>query len=270
MDAAELGDQQSRIEELRMSKKRASGVNPPSEGTQPEPSKRAIIAGPELVMTLQTAQGTSLNLSYWDLWFALVAVQTHGGDLDRLADHIKEERGFYYDRRSVERKRCHIRDLKRRLEEAPITLAEIVKAAGDLAKTEKQRALKKVMATIDRDRELSEPMRDTPRKRRFSHALRGYWDQFPDSPETYAKKIGAHFRSKSFYHKDSSFRIARKLDQYVEEAKKLLGAGKAAQAQALLRGLMTVIVELMAKADDSFGSIGMSFKEGFTATSKSL
>ena len=26
---------------------------------------------------------------------------------------------------------------------------------------------------------------------------------------------------------------------------------------------MTVIVELMAKADDSFGSIGMSFDEGF-------
>jgi len=49
----------------------------------------------------------------------------------------------------------------------------------------------------------------------------------------------------------------------VEEAKKLLGAGKAAQAQALLRGWMTVIIELMAKADDSFGSIGMSFDEGF-------
>ena len=28
---------------------------------------------------------------------------------------------------------------------------------------------------------------------------------------------------------------------------------------------MTVIIELMEKADDSFGSIGMSFDDGFTA-----
>ena len=46
---------------------------------------------------------------------------------------------------------------------------------------------------------------------------------------------------------------------------KLLEAGKAAEAQALLRGWMTVIIELMENADDSFGSIGMSFDDGFTA-----
>ena len=38
-----------------------------------------------------------------------------------------------------------------------------------------------------------------------------------------------------------------------------------AQAQALLRSLMTVIIELIEKADDSFGVIGTSFDEGFTA-----
>jgi hypothetical protein len=265
MDAAQLGDQQSRIEELQMSKKRGSEVSRPGEEAEREPSKRAIIGGPELIMTLPTAQGTSLHLSYWDLWFALVAVQMHGGDLDRLADHIKEERGFSYDRRSVERKRWHLRDLKRRLDEASVTPAEIVKAAGDLAKTEKRRALKKVMDPIDRERELSEPMRDTPRMRRFAHALRGYWDRVPVSPKSYADRIGAHFRSKSFYSKNASFGIARTLDRYVEEAKKLLEAGKAAEAQALLRGWMTVIIELMAKADDSFGSIGMSFNDGFTS-----
>jgi len=41
-----------------------------------------------------------------------------------------------------------------------------------------------------------------------------------------------------------------------------------AQALAILRGLMTVVVELMEKVDDSFGSMGMSFKEGFTAYHK--
>jgi hypothetical protein len=50
----------------------------------------------------------------------------------------------------------------------------------------------------------------------------------------------------------------------VEKAKKLLEGGEASRAQALLRGWMTAIIELMGKADDSFGSIGMSFEEGFT------
>ena len=98
--------------------------------------------------------------------------------------------------------------------------------------------------TIYRERDLSEPMLDTPRKRRSIHALRGYWDKFPNSPESYAKKIGGHFRHRRFYSKNESFRVSRTLDGYVEEAKKLVAAGKAAQAQALLRGLMTVIIEL--------------------------
>ena len=72
-------------------------------------------------MTLPTARGTSLDLSYWDLWFALVAVLMHDGDLDRLAKRIKDEKSMIrYDRNSIERKRCHIRDLKRRLEEASV------------------------------------------------------------------------------------------------------------------------------------------------------
>jgi hypothetical protein len=216
-------------------------------------------------VTLLSDRGVSLDLSYWDLWFSIVAVIMDNGNLDRLAKRIKEEKVSLYDRKSIELKRCHIRDLKRRLAEASAIPADIVLAAADLAKTEKQRALKKVMEPIRKELDLSEPMLNTPRKRRFAHALRGCWRRFPVSPEPYAEKVGAHFRSKGVYHKDRSFSIARTLDRYVEKAKKLLEADKAAHAQALLRGWMTVIIELIQKADDSFGSIGMSFDEGFTA-----
>jgi hypothetical protein len=246
-------------------KAKRSEQNPPSQEPAPEGPKKPTVLGTDDAVILSTAQGTSLHLSYWDLWFSIVAVVMDDGDLDRLAKRIKEEKGFSYDRRSIERKRCHIRDLKRRLDEAPIIPADIVLAAPELAKTEKRRALKKVSESIHREREFSEPMRHTPRERRYPLALRGYWDKFPVSPKSYAKRIGAHFRSKTFYSKNASFGIARTLDGYVEEAKKLLEAGKAAQAQALLRGWMTVIVELMAKVDDSFGRIGMSFDDGFTA-----
>jgi hypothetical protein len=249
---------------LQMVKKaKRSEENPPSQEPVPQAPKRPTILGTDDAVILPAAQGRSLQLSYWDLWFALVAVLMHNGDLDRLADWIKEEKGFSYDRRSIERKRCHIRDLKRRLDEASIIPADIVLAAPELAKTEKRRALKKVSESIRREREFSEPMRNTSRKRRFDDALRGYWNRFPVSPEPYAENVGAHFRSKGFYSESMSFRISGTLDRYVDKAKKLLEAGKVAQAQALLRGWMTVIVELMAKADDSFGSIGMSFDEGF-------
>ncbi len=202
-----------------------SEENLSSQEPAPQAPKKPTILGIDHSLTFATAQGTSLHLSYWDLWFALVAVMMQDGDLDRLANRIKEEKGVFYDRRSIERKRCHIRDLKRRLDEASIIPADIVLAAVDLAKTEKRRAIKKVSESIHREREFSEPMKNTPRKRRFPHALRGYWDKFPVSPKAYAKRIGAHFRSKTFYSKNASFGISRTLDGYVEEAKKLLEAG---------------------------------------------
>jgi hypothetical protein len=252
-------------EDFQMAKKKGLQKGPSSQERVPQPQKRPTISGNDHTLTICTTRGTSLDLSYWDLWFSSVAVQMHDGDLDRLANHIKQERGFHYDRRSVEQKRCHIRDLKRRLDEANMIPADIILAAPDLAKTEKGRAITRVVEPIHREREFSEPMKNTPRERRYPLALRGYWEKFPLSPESSAKKVGAHFRSKTFYSENASFRIARILDGYVEDAKKLLASGKAAQAQALLRGWMTAIVVLIEKADDSCGCIGMSFDEGFTA-----
>src|SRR4051812_8409754 len=85
-------------------------------GPGQKPLKKPTPLGPELALILPTTQGEPLDLSYWDLWFALVAVKDLGGDLDRLAERIKNEKGFLYDRDSIERKRWHLRDLKRRLE----------------------------------------------------------------------------------------------------------------------------------------------------------
>jgi hypothetical protein len=204
-----------------------------------------------------------LHLSYWDLWFALVADKDCGGDLDRLAKRLGEKQSVvFFDSRSSERKRCHLRDLKRRLEAAAVNLDQIIIAAGDLARTEIRRARSRVMEHSEREREWSVPMRETPRKRRLQQPLRGYWGRFPVSPEPYAGKIKSQFK-KEFYSKGASFGLARTLDRSLDQANKLLEAGHHAHAQALLRGWMTVVIELMAKADDSFGSIGDSFKEGF-------
>jgi hypothetical protein len=247
-----------------MPKKRAAAKLPSPKPEPVAPKKRTVV-GPDLALTLATSQGKPLDLSLWDLWFALVAVKDFDGDFDRLAERIKEGTSIFYDRDSIERKRSHLRDLKRRLEQASVTPTQIVTAAGDLAKKEKYRAVQKVMEPCDRASAWSKPMRNTPRSRRYPLALRGYWDLFPVSPQSYYETIGLHYQSKGFYSLDRSFRIARTLDKYAEKAGKYLSAGKAAEAQALLRGWMVVIVELMEKADDSGGWIGMSFKDGFTA-----
>ena len=97
--------------------------------------KKPTPIGPDLALSLTTTEGKPLDLSYWDLWFALVAVRMHDGDLDRLAERIKDEKSFFYDRDSIERKRWHLRDLKRRLEGASVTPTQVVDAAGDLAKS---------------------------------------------------------------------------------------------------------------------------------------
>ena len=85
-------------------------------GQGQKPVKKPTPIGTDLALTLTTTEGKPLDLRYWDLWFALVAVRMHGGDLERLAERIKDEKSFYYDRDSIERKRRHLRDLKRRLD----------------------------------------------------------------------------------------------------------------------------------------------------------
>jgi hypothetical protein len=229
-----------------------------------KPVKKPTPLGTDPALTLRISKGRSLSLTYWDLWFALVAVRDYAGDFGRLAESLKEVRSvFSFNSRAAERKRSHLRDLEKRLAGAGLTAVDVVAAAGDLAKTEIRRARSRVLEHTEREREWSKPMRNTPRKWRFEQALRGYWDRFPISPESFAKEIGSHFPARSFYSERASFGLSRTLDRYVGQAEKLQKSGKYAEAQALLRGWMTVVVELMGHADDSFGSIGMSFDEGF-------
>jgi hypothetical protein len=231
-----------------------------------KPTKRPMPLGTDPALTVPTSKGKALDVTLWDLWFALVAVRDCGGDFGRLSARLGERsNSFFSNERAVERKRCHLRDLEGRLAGAGLTAEDIVTAAGDLARTELRRARSRVLEHTEQEREWSEPMRNTPRKRRFEQALRGYWPRFPVSPEPYAKEIGSHFKTRSFFSEGASFGLSSKLDRYVGQAEKLQKSGKYAEAQALLRGWITAVIELMSHADDSSGSIGMSFGDGFDA-----
>ena len=60
--------------------------------------------------------------SYWDLWFAAVAVADYGGSLDDLEAHLVGElRGPLDGRQGAESKLSHLADLRSRIEDAGLT-----------------------------------------------------------------------------------------------------------------------------------------------------
>jgi hypothetical protein len=232
----------------------------------PKAAKKPAPVGTDRAISLPTAKGKTLHLTYWDIWFALIAGRDSGGDLLRLARHLAgETSSFYYDRSSTERKQSHLLDLHRRLASAGLTVDQIITAADDLVRAEKRHAEKFVLKDSLRERDWSAAMRETPSERGQKAALHGAWPHFPVSPEPFAAEVWSKFKTTGFYSENASFGVARKLDRFVERADKLLKKGRYAEAQALLRAWLTVIIELIEMADDSCGCIGDSFGAGFKA-----
>ena len=71
----------------------------PAKKAEVEPSqaraKKPTPLGTDPALTMTTSKGKPLDLTYWDLWFALVAVKDYGGDLGRLAKRLGEEQSFF-------------------------------------------------------------------------------------------------------------------------------------------------------------------------------
>jgi hypothetical protein len=244
-------------------KRRLSATQAEGEEQQ-KPAKKPTPLGTDSATTVPTPEGNSLELTFWDFWFALVAAKEYGGDLSGLGNHLCGQMSIaYISRESVERKQSHLLELRKRLVDADLTVDDILAAAGDLIRTEQRRAFKRVLEHTEREREWSEAMRETPRKRRSEHALRGSWARFPVSPEPYAAKIWSRFKTEGFYSKRASFGLEKRLDRFLEQANKLLESGQYAKGQALLRAWLTVVIELLGMADDSYGCIGDCFQRGF-------
>jgi hypothetical protein len=217
-----------------------------------------IGTSPACVVTAQSGQMTTW--SYWDLWFVLVANADFGNCWDRFAAHLRSQQSA--SSRFAERKLNHLRDLKWRLQQAEVEIDDIV-AQVDTSPAELRRARNQVLKREAREHEWSEAMRETPRERRYAHAMRGFWPLFPVSPASYAVKLASRFQTRRWFSASQSSRIADQLDKFVKDAVGELHHDRPAQAQAMLRAFLTVSIELMEMADDSYGSLGDSFHGGF-------
>ena len=225
-------------------------------------AKKSAPVGPDCALVLSAVSRPAMALSYWDLWFALVADTDFEGSWERFVEHLRGQKAKGVGRDLAERKLSHLRDLQQRLQQAGVELGDIL-AQADRSPVALRRARQQVLEREPRASEWSDAMRHTPKQRRYAHALRGGWPYFPVSPASHANRLAAHFQTRGWFSENQSFGIARKLDTFVDGVATMINQGQYGQAQAMLRAFLTVVIELMERADDSFGCIGDSFRGGF-------
>jgi hypothetical protein len=221
--------------------------------------KKDLPVGTDTAVDLSGAQGDAVEFSFWDLWYALVAVSDFDGDLEQLAEALRtQRRATLLHREDAVRKLSHLRDLQQRLREAGITVDQIVSANPALSSVEKRRAPGRILKHNERQYERSAPMHGLPRDREERAARRGKWPRFPVSPEPFADQIASGFRAQ-FYSERQSLKIADRLGRFTQKAAALIDRGNIADGHALLRAVLTAAMEITDRADDSFGAIGEAF-----------
>ena len=230
-------------------------------GCQARPPKQPVPVATALAIAIPTPVGGDLDLSYWDIWYALLAHDQFNGELENLAQELRKMRQqmFYGD--DANRKLSHLRNLQHRLANVAVDISAIVKALPpDMAKAEKRRAHGRILKHSQRSYELSDAMRILPKARFRDIALHGLWTPFPVSPQPYCETLRAAFNWRRCYEEDDSWGLARKLDAAATTARKLEQQGRLPEAFSAHRAILTVTLELMERADDSYGTIAQSFE----------
>ena len=109
----------------------------PSPTTARSAPSRAVVkkstpVGRECALVLPAASGQALELSYWDLWFTLVADADFEGSWDRFVAHLRVPKNQGGSSRLAERKLSHLRELERRLRHADVAISAIVAQVDQL------------------------------------------------------------------------------------------------------------------------------------------
>lgn len=222
-------------------------------------SGKTPIYGPEPWITkLETVW------SYWDLWFCVVALADHHGDLDALAQAI-EDGGRSFWGGTVEAKLCHLDDLRRRMAEAGVD-ARALSAGEDTDPRVRSKARTKVLKQGLYPRDLTDAMRQTPRDRLYERALRGRWHLFEISPEPFYDRL-AHALGDGYRSKGQTFRLERRIEAARERLDRRTAKHPAARLAAR-RALVTWCYRAMERSDDSYGLIGEAAREALFTYAK--
>lgn len=209
-------------------------------------------------------QRAGRDWSLWDLWFSVVAVLDHDGDLDALAAGLSESvrRPAMGTGRAAEAKLSHVRDMATRLTDAGLTVDDLADADVLADKVVVRRARDKVTGRASLEYRAKTPaMIDTPRSRLRQRARFGHWSAFPSNPDRFYDKIAAAVRRKQHVTKGQSFAM---IDRLVNRLDELDGPRRTLIDRfALYRGFHTAGLELADNADDSYGAIGEARTEAW-------
>ena len=202
-----------------------------------------------------------LNVTYWNVWIAMVLTDAFGGDWEKMIGALRNEGKRLYQRDALEGLLNHMRMLRQTLSEAGLNIADILKEAdASFLKSQKTKARRKILEMGFRSKERSAWMINTPRKLCKEKAMRGQWDRFPVGPESYAYSLEGLYKSSGYYSENQSFALEGRLSSFVEKHE---ARASHAELFALYRSFLTVVVDKMDMVDDSFGVVGDLYEEVF-------
>jgi hypothetical protein len=214
--------------------------------------KRVQRFGPEI-----WARRAGADWSLWDLWYCLVAVRDHDGDLDALDDVFVEaiRKPAFGNGEPSEAKLSHLHDLRARLDAAGLTASDLADTDVLADKRLATRAREKVTGRIPLEARACTPaMLDTPRRRLERRARYGHWSSFPSDPTPFFEKFRPTVERSDFVTKGKTFAIASRLERRLSD---LDGPRRTLRDRlALYRAFHSAGLELADAADDSCGTIG--------------
>lgn len=201
-------------------------------------------------------------VTYWDLWISILLSAQFGGDWETMLDYFREQtKALSWGRDQAEGIVNHLLLLHQALEQAGLTPDDLLGDADrDSLKKQKAKAKRKLLEFSFREQEKSIWMIETPRHQRNSRAMRGYWEQFPVSPLTFAPDLTAIFKTGKYYLEKESFKLEHKLSGFLDKKEARLDVPG---QLGLYRAFLTVVLENMNGVDDSYGVIGDLYESVF-------
>ena len=205
--------------------------------------------------------------SHWDRWYALVAVADHDGDLAGLVAALEGGGASGYLGEDAQAKLAHLDDLVARFDVAGLDPERLL-GDDELDRTVLTKARRKVLDQALSGRDLTAPMRHTPRRRFRHRALYASWPAFPADPAT-AYTAFEELVERADIWAGESFELVRNLESAIAGLVEDAG-DDVARLLAVRRAALSAVAEAAEVADDSYGQIGELGEQlwrDYTATS---
>ena len=220
-------------------------------------SRRRPVFGPEPWSIVADLQWT-----HWDLWYCMVAVRDHAGELDGLEEtFVTGLRDSLGSRDALEAKLSHLVDLRARLSHARLSPAELIPPASLIDKALVSKARRKVADRGLEGRAMTPAMVETPRATLTRRARMGRWHAFPIDPARFYRSFRGHVEVKSHIPKNRTFSVVRRVGERLHALDR--DGLDGAERLSLYRAFQSAGLELADRADDSYGVVGGLRREGW-------